>query len=106
MRKRPLTDVAEKYFNLATHIKQRDAIAVRKTVSGMIKLIYPNGQFTKEDVEEILQYELEGRRRVKEQLKNIGGMEFYDVMFSYIDKDKMVVEFVSVLNHGSGKLIV
>jgi len=105
MRKRSFTDVAEKYFNLGTHLNQRDAIAVRKTVSGMIKLIYPHGQFTKEDVEEILQYALEGRRRVKEQLKKIGGMEFYDVMFSYIDKDSMDEEFVSVPEQGGGKLI-
>jgi len=105
MRKRSYSDAAERYFNLGSHLNQRDTIAVRKTVSGMIKLIYPHGEFTKEDVEEILQYALEGRRRVKEQLKKIGGMEFYDVMFSYIDKETLEEENVSVPEQGGGKLI-
>lgn len=105
MRKRSYTDAIDKYFKLGTHLNQRDTIAVRKTVSGMIKLIYPHGEFTKEDLEEIILYALEGRRRVKEQLKKIGGMEFYDVMFSYIDKETMDEEFVSVPEQGGGKLI-
>lgn len=105
MRKRTFTDVVEKYYILGNNLNQRDAIAVRKTVSGLIKLIYPNGEFTKADVEEILQYALIGRRRVKEQLKKIGGMEFYDVNFSYIDKETMNEEFVSVPEQGGGKLI-
>lgn len=105
MRKRSFTDAFDKHFKLGTHLNQRDTIAVRKTVSGLIKLIYPNGQFTKENIEEILRYALEGRRRVKEQLKKIGGMEFYDVMFSYIDKETMDEEIVSVPEQGGGKLI-
>mgnify|MGYP001359645452 FL=1 len=105
MRKRSFTDAFDKYFKLGTHLNQRDTIAVRKTVSGLIKLIYPNGQFTKENIKEILIYALEGRRRVKEQLKKIGGMEFYDVMFSYIDKETMDEEIVSVPEQGGGKLI-
>jgi ATP-dependent Lon protease len=86
-------------------LNQRDVIAVRKTVSGFMKLLYPHGEFSKEDVEEVLQYALEGRRRVKEQLKKIGGMEFYDVMFSYIDKETLQEEYVSVPEQGGGKLI-
>lgn len=105
MRKRTFTDIAEKYFIFGNNLNQRDSIAVRKTVSGLIKLIYPNGEFEKEDVEEILKYALIGRRRVKEQLKKIGGMEFYDVHFSYIDKDTMNEEFISVPEQGGGKLI-
>src|SRR5699024_8136950 len=105
MRKRSFTDAIDKYFNLGSHLKQRDTIAIRKTVSGMIKLIYPHCDYTKEDIAEILQYALEGRRRVKEQLKKIGSMEFYDVMFSYIDKETMEEEFVSVPEQGGGKLI-
>src|SRR5699024_8243857 len=70
-----------------------------------VKLLYPNDEYTKEDIEEILQYALEGRRRVKEQLKKIGGMEFYDVMFSYIQKDSLEEEYVSVPEQGGGKLI-
>lgn len=87
MRKRNFSDAMDKYFNLGNNLNQRDVIAVRRSVSGMVKLIYPNREYTKEDIEEILQYALVGRRRVKEQLKKIGGMEFYDVHFSYIDKE-------------------
>ena len=105
MRKRSYTDVIEKYFNLGSNLNQRDVIAVRKTVSGLIKLIYPNGKFEKDDVEEILQYALVGRRRVKEQLKKIGGMEFYDVHFSYIDKETNEEVFTSVPEQGGNKLI-
>lgn len=74
-------------------------------MSGLVKLIYPHGEFTKTDIEEILKYALEGRRRVKEQLKKIGGMEFYDVLFSYLDKETMLEEYVSVPEQGGGKLI-
>ncbi len=86
-------------------MNQRDVIGVRKTVSGLMKLLYPHGEYKREDVEEVLQYALEGRRRVKEQLKKIGGMEFYDVMFSYIDKESLQEEYVSVPEQGGGKLI-
>lgn len=105
MRKRSYTDAIDKYFILGNNLKQRDVIAVRKTVSGLVKLVYPNGDFTKEDIEEILKYALVGRRRVKEQLKKIGGMEFYDVNFSYIDRETMNEEYVSVPEQGGGKLI-
>lgn len=105
MRKRSFADSIDRYFKLGNNLNQRDTVAVRKTVSGMVKLIYPHGEFTKEDIEEIVQYAMEGRRRVKEQLKKIGGMEFYDVMFSYIDKESLVEEYVSVPEQGGGKLI-
>ena len=105
MRKRTFGDVIDKYFKLGNNLNQRDVIAVRKTVSGLVKLIYPHGEFEKEDIEEILRYALVGRRRVKEQLKKIGGMEFYDVHFSYIDNETMEEEFVSVPEQGSGSLI-
>lgn len=105
MRKRTYSDAIDKYFRLGNNLNQRDVIAVRKTVSGLVKLIYPHGEFAKEDVEEILRYALVGRRRVKEQLKKIGGMEFYDVHFSYIDNETMNEEFVSVPEQGSGSLI-
>lgn len=105
MRKTTFSDALDKYFKLGNNLNQRDVIAVRKTVSGLIKLIYPNGEFTKDDVEEILKYAMIGRRRVKEQLKRIGGMEFYDVHFSYIDLDTFEEKFVSVPEQGGGKLI-
>lgn len=105
MRKRSFSDAIDKYFNFGSNLNQRDVIGVRKTVSGLVKLIYPNGEYTKEDIEEILKYALVGRRRVKEQLKKIGGMEFYDVHFSFIDKETFNEEFVSVPEQGGGKLI-
>ena len=105
MRKRTFSDSFDKYFKLGNNLNQRDVIAVRKTVSGLVKLLYPDGKYSKEELEEILSYALVGRRRVKEQLKKIGGMEFYDVHFSYIDLDTMEEKFVSVPESGGGKLI-
>ena len=87
MRKYNFYDAIDKYFKLGRDLNQRDTIAVRKTVSGLLKLLYPHGEFDKEAVEKCLRYALEGRRRVKEQLKKIGGMEFYDVHFSYLDNE-------------------
>ena len=80
-------------------------IAVKKTFSGLAKLLYPDGKFGKEETAEILDYALEGRRRVKEQLKKIGGMEFYDVHFSYIDNETLEENFVSLSERGSSRLI-
>lgn len=105
MRKVPMTDAFDKYFKLGRCLSQRDTIAVRKIVSGLTKLLYPNQKYTEEDIEEILKYAIEGRRRVKEQLKKIGGMEFYDVQFSYIRLEDMEELFVPVLEQGGGKLI-
>lgn len=105
MRKRSFSDAIDTYFKLGNNLNQRDVIGVRKTVSGLMKLLYPHNEFLKEDVEEVLQYALEGRRRVKEQLKKIGGMEFYDVMFSYIDKESLEELYVSIPEQGGGKLI-
>ena len=105
MRKATFGDACDKYFRFGTNLNQRDMIAVRKLVSGFTKLVYPDGVFTKEDMEEIVQISLELRRRVKEQLKKIGGMEFYDVNFSYIDNDSFEERYVSVPEQSSGKLI-
>ena len=105
MRKVPETDAFDKFFKLGHCLNQRDTIAVRKCVSGLTKLLYPNGKYTEEQIEEILKFALEGRRRVKEQLKKIGGMEFYDVQFSYIRLSNMEEIFVPVLEQGGGKLI-
>ena len=105
MRKEQYGDAIDKYFRLGKNLNQRDTIAVRRMVDGYIKLLYPDGEFSKEDVEEILTISLEMRRRVKEQLKKLGGMEFYDVNFSYIDMDDMSEHYVSVPEQGGGKLI-
>ena len=78
---------------------------INQSVDGYLKLLYPYGSFTKEEVEEVLQISLEMRRRVKEQLKKLGGMEFYDVNFSYIDNETFEEHYVSVPEQGGGKLI-
>ena len=105
MRKFPMTDAFDKYFKLGKNLNQRDTIAVRKIVSAFTKLLYPDSNYTKEEMEEILVYAIEGRRRVKEQLKKLGGMEFYDVQLSYIDLDTMDEKFVPVLEQGGSKII-
>ncbi|MDK2961393.1 MAG: ATP-dependent Lon protease [Eubacteriaceae bacterium] len=105
LRKEAYGDALDKYFHLGKNLNQRDTIAVRKMVSGFIKLIYPDGEFDKDQLEEILKLSLEMRRRVKEQLKKLGGMEFYDVNFSYIDNESFEEHYVSVPEQGGGKLI-
>lgn len=105
LRKEQHGDEIDKYFKLGQNLNQRDTIAVRKMVDGLVKLIYPHGEYSKEDLEEILVFSLEMRRRVKEQLKKLGGMEFYDVNFSYIDNDTFEEHYVSVPEQGGGKLI-
>ena len=105
MRKHTYLDAFDKYFKLGSSLNQRDVMAVRKTVSGLVKLLYPNGEYKKDEIEEILRYALEGRRRVKEQLKRIGGMEFYAVNFSYIDNETFEERYVGVPEQGSDKLI-
>lgn len=105
LRKEQYGDALDKYFRLGKNLNQRDTIAVRKMVGGFIKLLYPDGEYTKEELEEVLKISLEMRRRVKEQLKELGGMEFYDVNFSYIDNETFEEFYVSVPEQGGGKLI-
>lgn len=105
LRKEQHGDALDQYFHLGKNLNQRDTIAVRRMVGGFVKLLYPDGEYTKEQLEEILILALEMRRRVKEQLKKLGGMEFYDVNFSYIDNDTFEERFVSVPEQGGGKLI-
>lgn len=105
LRKEQYGDALDKYFRLGKNLNQRDTIAVRKMVDGYLKLVYPDGEFSKEQLEEVLKIALEMRRRVKEQLKKLGGMEFYDVNFSYIDLEDMTEHYVSVPEQGGGKLI-
>ena len=105
LRKEQQGDSLDKYFRLGSNLNQRDTIAVRKIVGGFIKLLYPDGEYTKEQMEEVLRFALEMRRRVKEQLKKLGGMEFYDVNFSYIDLDTFEEKYVGVPEQGGGKLI-
>ena len=105
LRKDQQGDALDKFFHLGKNLNQRDTIGVRRIVSGLVKLVYPDGNYSKEDLEEILRIALEMRRRVKEQLKKIGGMEFYDINFSYIDNETFEEKYVSVPEQGSSTLI-
>ena len=105
LRRVTYTDALENYFSLGSHLKQRDTKPVKKTVSGLIKLLHPDGLYTKEDVREYLEIALEMRRRVKEQLKRIGGMEFWDTNFSYIDKETQEEHFVGLPEEKGSHLI-
>ncbi len=105
MRKYNFADAIDKWFKLGNNLNQRDTIAVRRTVSGLLKLICPAGDYDKEIVRKCLEYALETRRRVKEQLKKIGGMEFYDVHFSYIDIENTEERFIAVPEQSGGALI-
>jgi ATP-dependent Lon protease len=105
LRKNSFADAIDRYFKLGNNLNQRDTIAVRRTVSGLLKLLCPHGEYDKEQVRACLEYALEARRRVKEQLKKIGGMEFYDVHFSYIDLEDQQERFITVPEQGGGSLI-
>lgn len=105
MRKRTLGDSINKFFKLGRDLNQRDTIAVKRTVSGLLKLLYPDEDYPKEAVRRCLEYALESRRRVKEQLKKIGGMEFFDVHFSFIDTETMEEKYITVPEQGGGTLI-
>jgi ATP-dependent Lon protease len=98
-------DALDKYFTLGSHLKQRDSRSVRRTVSGFIKLLHPDGTYTKDDVKEYMVIGMEMRRRVKEQLKRIGGMEFWDTNFSYIDKETQEEFFVGLPEEKGSALI-
>ena len=105
LRRVTYTDALEEYFALGTHLKQRDTKPVKKTLSGFIKLLHPDGVYTKEDVREYLVIAMGMRRRVKEQLKHIGGMEFWDPNFSYIDKETQEELFVGLPEEKGSHLI-
>jgi len=105
MRRFTYADAVDKHFALGSHLKQRDSKAVKKTVSGFIKLLHPDGKFEKSDVREYMEVAMEMRRRVKEQLKKIGGMEFWDTNFSYIDKESQEENYVSLPEERGSHLI-
>lgn len=100
-RKLSYTDLVDRYFRFGNHLNQRDVKAVRKTVSALIKLLHPDGQVTRDELEEYLVLAMEMRRRVKEQLRKMGGFEYWAVNFSYIDQETLQETFVSVPEEGS-----
>lgn len=86
MRKKDCTHLLDAYFRLNNKFNKRDEIAVRKTMSGLIKLIFPDENVTEDEMRRLLEYAIEGRRRVKEQLKLMAGVEFADVALGYVDE--------------------
>lgn len=105
LRRRNYTEAFDRHFSLGGHLNTRDAKAVRRTVSGLVKLLHPAGDPTREEVREYLELALEGRRRVKEQLKKMGAFEYYQTSFSYFDTETMQETFVGVPEEGGQHLI-
>jgi len=105
LRRHNFTEVIDRYFSLGSHLNARDVRAVRKTVSGLVKLIYPDGEISREELAELVEVALEGRRRVKEQLKKMGSFEYHQTSFSYIDKETREEHFVGVPEQGGRSAI-
>ena len=105
LRKQNRFDEAEKLFRFGSHVEGRDATAIKKTVSGLLKILHPDGKWTKEELAEYIELAMEGRRRVKEQLKKRGSFEFYKTSFSYIDRETEVERTVGVPEQGGAGLI-
>jgi len=105
LRKHNFTEVIDRHFSLGSHLNARDVKAVRKTVSGLVKLVYPHGEFTKEELAELVELGLEGRRRVKEQLKKMGSFEYHQTSFSYLDGETREERFVGVPEQGGRDMI-
>jgi ATP-dependent Lon protease len=105
LRKHSFTEIVDRFFSLGSHLNARDVKAVRKTVSGLVKLVYPHGEVTREDLGELVAIAIEGRRRVKEQLKKMGSFEYHQTSFSYIDNDSREERFVGVPEQGGRDMI-
>lgn len=105
LRKHNFTEAIDRHFSLGSHLNARDVKAVRKTVSGLIKLIYPHGEMTRDELAEITELAIEGRRRVKEQLKKLGSFEYHQTSFSYVDNDTREERFVGVPEQGGRDMI-
>ncbi len=105
MRKHNFTEVIDRHFSLGAHLNARDRKAVRKTVSGLMKILFPHGEITRDELGEILELAVEGRRRVKEQLKKMGSFEYYHTSFSYSDNETGEEKFVGVPEQGGRDLI-
>jgi ATP-dependent Lon protease len=105
LRKQNRFDEVERVFRFGPHVEGRDATAVKKTVSGLLKILHPGGEATKEELTEYLELAMEGRRRVKEQLKKRGSFEFYKTSFSYIDREDDTERTVGVPEQGGARII-
>ena len=105
LRRHNSTEMIDHHFSLGSHLNARDVKAVRKTVSGLIKLVYPHGEVAKEGMAELVELALEGRRRVKEQLKKMGSFEYHQTSFSYLDNETREERFVGVPEQGGRDMI-
>jgi ATP-dependent Lon protease len=105
MRKHNFTEIIDRHFSMGAHLNARDRKAVRKTVSGLMKILFPNGEVTQQELADVLEFALEGRRRVKEQLKKMGSFEYYQTSFSYTLQETGEEKFVGVPEQGGRDLI-
>jgi ATP-dependent Lon protease len=105
LRKHNFTEMTDRFFSLGSHLNARDVKAVRKTVSGLVKLIYPHGEPNRDELAELVELSLEGRRRVKEQLKKLGSFEYHQTSFSYTDNETREERFVGVPEQGGRDMI-
>src|SRR6266566_4462816 len=105
MRKHNFTEILDRHFSLGAHLNARDRKAVRKTVSGLVKILFPHGEVTQDELAELLELALEGRRRVKEQLKKMGSFEYYHTSFSYTLQESGDERFVAVPEQGGRDLV-
>ncbi|MFO0556346.1 MAG: protease Lon-related BREX system protein BrxL [Polyangiaceae bacterium] len=105
LRKHNFTEISDRHFSMGAHLNARDRKAVRKTVSGLVKILYPHGEATREELQELVELAMEGRRRVKEQLKKMGSFEYYQTSFSYTHQETGEEHFVGVPEQGGRDLI-
>lgn len=105
LRKHNFTEVIDRHFSMGPHLNARDRKAVRKTVSGLMKVIYPHGEVSADELAELLELALEGRRRVKEQLKKMGSFEYHQTSFSYSRLESGEERFIGVPEQGGRDLI-
>lgn len=105
LRKQNFTETIDRFFSLGSHLNTRDRKAVRKTVSGLMKILHPHGECTRDEMAEMVEFALEGRRRVKEQLKKMGSFEYYQTSFSYLDNETGEERFVGVPEQGGRDVI-
>ena len=106
-RKRGYADIMDQYFILDSSLSGRDTKAIKKTMSGLLKLLHPDLNVTKKEIQEYLEFAMEGRMRVKEQLKRRGGLEFFGANFRYVDKESQMAKqvFLKEMVNGAGSMI-
>jgi ATP-dependent Lon protease len=105
LRRHNFTEIVDRHFSMGSHLVTRDRKAVKKTVSGLMKIIHPHGGATKQEIAELLDFAMEGRRRVKEQLKKMGSFEYYQTSFAYTDIETGEERFVGVPEQGGKNMI-